>query len=177
MTNALLSELVAQHLGEAPRVPFRAMNGKAVTVTAVLERTAVVHDGDICAKRLVRLDQLSVDPGGMDWLPSVGVYEMGGIMVSAASAARGRKIAAAAVQRERGRYRTKGKATLGQRRFNGSHEGQVFEADLLRIQGKKRCPDCSKVKEFAAFSADGYCQSCSIERRRQARAKKAAVGA
>lgn len=61
-----LAELLREHGGEAAVVPFAAMNGHAVSVLTVLERTAVVvEEGE--ERRLVRIDSLTVDPTDLIW--------------------------------------------------------------------------------------------------------------
>lgn len=155
-----LAELVLQHLGEEVVVPFQALNGHRVEVTAVLERTAVVHDGDITAKRVVRLDSLAVNE------PDV-IFRVTPKTMWLRAGAKGRKNSMAATGRV-----GRGPANQGQRRFNRDVLGKqiVLEADVLRARGLRRCPKCKEVKDRRDFKSAGWCATCNgrntTERRR-----------
>ena len=68
-----LAELLTQHPAEIPVVPFVAVNGQSLIVTAVLERTAVVCQPGSSDRHVARLETLTVDPAQLLWQPELGV--------------------------------------------------------------------------------------------------------
>lgn len=65
-------------------------------------------------------------------------------------------------------------STLAQKRWNGGAlvVATATEIDILRAQGKKRCPRCKGVFNREECYRNGYCKSCGKEAVRQHRAAK-----
>lgn len=59
---------------EPARMQPGVVDGRAVTVQCVLERTAVIVDGDLL--RLVRLTDVDVDQDLLLWAPRVGLSQL-----------------------------------------------------------------------------------------------------
>ena len=156
----ILADVVHKHPGQEPRSPFPALlDMQPVTVTATLERTAVIQIADADDKRLVRLTALVVNAELLEWVTPQPTRWVDGIYSwRDDSGVRGRS------------------AALLTRTSRSKSELQLLreQGRRLRQQGKRRCcnPSCHYIGPVSEFHSTGYCKPCSRIKNASYKAKR-----